>query len=591
MADIASPNPRIMNAPKTSDNHLLRAISRGDYRRTYLVYVRKSTDEADNQKNSITYQKAENGRFAERLGLPIAPLTFEGFCTDGVISERHSGFKEDEELAVTPQGLVQYRINRPKFQRLVQFLTKGHFKGVVVLSWDRLSRNRGDDTVIRKLMRRGIDVKFAYAQYDDSSAGELHMDIDGMFAQHHSRITSEKVRLATKANRLAGKCTYRAPIGYLNTGSMEHKPRDPDRAPFITEMFKLYATGNWSLADLARLAMDQGIETVPVRGPRSKAEILADDADIKSVPKVSRPLTENHISRVLSNPFYTGRVIGPDGAYIPSTSHAPLVSDHLFDAVQLRLGNRTVSRHYTKKLDHPFRGLVRCADCRRAYVPYAKKGHLYFRLRCAFGCSNTLKNCSMTYVASRIAGAIADLTLADDELAEIEARCSTDIVQLQEDQHRRFDRRDRKAKRLRSDLAYLQSSRLALLRSGAYTPEALVKEEDLLKREIKRLDEEDSVSDEAMDQTMQDVVTVTELLKSLSSGYQLANPIEQDRIARVILTELFISQNTVRISPQMAFQPFMDRKSAVCDPTAWLTELVALKWKADLALTIRSQAA
>ena len=62
-------------------------------------------------------------------------------------------------------------------------------------------------------MQKGINFHFIYAQYEKTSSGELHMDVDGMFAQHHSRVTSEKVILATKNAREKGICTYRAPIG------------------------------------------------------------------------------------------------------------------------------------------------------------------------------------------------------------------------------------------------------------------------------------------------------------------------------------------------------------------------------------------
>jgi hypothetical protein len=62
-------------------------------------------------------------------------------------------------------------------------------------------------------MRKGIDVRFVYANYDKTSAGALHMDIDGMFAEHHSRVTSEKVRLTTWNLRERGVVTYKAPIG------------------------------------------------------------------------------------------------------------------------------------------------------------------------------------------------------------------------------------------------------------------------------------------------------------------------------------------------------------------------------------------
>ena len=306
-----------INPAKT--NKTTNAATKADFSASYLIYARKSTDEADSQKNSIEYQTREDQRFAEGNGLTVATVSIEGLCKDGVIAERHSGFKEADGLSFSKDGLVQYRIERPKFQQLVQLLNARQFQGVICLCWDRMSRNRGDDTIIRKLMRQGVDVQFVYASYDKSSAGELHMDIDGMFAQHHSRVTSEKVTLSTRTNRQKGKCTYRAPIGYLNPGSMDHKPHDPERAPIITEMFKRYATGTWSLSDLARFANEQGMTTVPMRRPRTPQEMLADEP--VELPKVSRPLTENHISRILGNPFYTGQVLGDDGCYHRSTSH------------------------------------------------------------------------------------------------------------------------------------------------------------------------------------------------------------------------------------------------------------------------------
>ncbi len=287
------------------------AIEAREFPRGYFIYNRKSTDEADSQKNSIEYQKRENVRYAKAQGLPIAPINLDGFCSNGVISERHSGFKERHDLSFSKDGLVQYRIERPKFQRMVRLLNDGRFKGVICLCWDRMSRNRGDDTVIRKLMRKGVDIRFVYATYDKSSAGELHMDIDGMFAQHHSRVTSEKVALSTRANRQKGKCTYRAPIGYLNPGNMDHKPHDPERAPIIKELFKRYATGAWSLSDLAAFANEQGMTTVPMRRPRTPEEMLS-DAPVE-LPQVSRPITENHVSRILGNPFYVGKVLGENG--------------------------------------------------------------------------------------------------------------------------------------------------------------------------------------------------------------------------------------------------------------------------------------
>jgi site-specific DNA recombinase len=230
-------------------------------------------------KNSIKYQRSENTRFAYREHLPIAQLTIDGFCTDGIVSERHSGFKEDIELGFGKDNTVQYRVERPKFYRLVQFLSQGYFKGVIFLCWDRASRNKGDDTILRKMMKAGVDVRFTLASYDKTSAGELHMDIDGMFAEHHSRVTREKVTITIRNKRAQGVCTHRAPVGYLNEGRMEHKPFDPVRAPIIRQLFERAATGRWSLADLAHWAIEQGFTMPPMRRRRTEDEILAEEED------------------------------------------------------------------------------------------------------------------------------------------------------------------------------------------------------------------------------------------------------------------------------------------------------------------------
>ncbi len=429
-----------------NEKELIEAILKGTFRDFYLIYNRRSMDEAESQKNSISYQKSENTKFALRERLPIAQLTIKGFVADGIISESHSGFTEDDDVVITEDGLVQYRIDRPKFQRMLQFVSQGYFKGVICLCWDRISRNKGDDTVIRKLMRKGVDFRFAYAEYEKSSSGALHMDIDGMFSQHHSRVTSEKVTITIKNSREKGWCTYRAPIGYLNNGSMEEKPFDPERAPVIQQMFELYATGDWSLSDIARWANEQGFTTVPMRRRRTKEEMLAEEDEIEEIPKVARPVTENHISRILTNPFYTGKVLDNDKKYVPSASHQALISEELFNEVQKQLKKKTTSIHYTEKLDQPLRGVCRCAYCERVYTPYVKKGIQYYNARCVKDCKNTDKNLSFEQIDKKVSGLITSLYFTDEEIEQMDARAGTEIALLEEKRHKTLDQVERKKK-------------------------------------------------------------------------------------------------------------------------------------------------
>ena len=86
-----------------------------------------------------------------------------------------------------------------------------------------------------------------------------------------------KVILAPgQESRWAWRAGFQATVLYLNQGNMEHKPLDPVRAPIIRTMFELAATGDWSLAALARYVLEQGFTMPPVRRPRTEEERLAE---------------------------------------------------------------------------------------------------------------------------------------------------------------------------------------------------------------------------------------------------------------------------------------------------------------------------
>jgi site-specific DNA recombinase len=563
---------KTMEPTAKHEEQLFKDIKAGKYRHCYLVYIRKSTDEPDNQKNSIPYQKAEGFKFTQREQLPVAPVTLAGFCVDGVISERHSGFKENNDLTFSKDGLVQYHIDRPKFQQLVQFLSLSLFKGIVCLCWDRLSRNKGDDTIIRKLMRKGIDVRFVYANYDKTSAGALHMDIDGMFAEHHSRVTSEKVRLTHWSLRERGVVAYKAPIGYLNQGTMEHKPFDPERAPIIKKLFEFYVTGDWSLADLSGFANEQGLTTAPSRRRRTPDEMLAEEDKEVEIAKVSRPMTVSSIQKILTNPFYTGRTFGNENNYVRSVSHEALVDDELFNRVQTLLKQKNVSLHYVDKLELPFRGLIRCAECRRVYTPYVKKGIQYFGARCAATCANTKKSFNISFLEKEVAKLIASLVFAEVERIQLDASTATEVTRFEEKRLNQIDLNDRRKKKIREDLTYLRTNKLQLLKSGVYTPEMLLQEETGLNAELATLQEQEVISDLSMQAVMADIRKLSELVKTGSAYYEMAKSPEKERISRIIFSELLISQNTLRFKGKNGFQALENRILLICDPIAWLSE-------------------
>jgi site-specific DNA recombinase len=554
---------------------LEKDILAGKYKDQYLTYGRRSDKDPNNQKNSLNFQKKQAILYAKQNSLSVALITIPGFCTDGVISEKHSGFEEDDEFTVSAGGQVTVSISRPKFRRLIGYLSRGLFKGVLVLCYDRISRNSTDGALVKKLIRQGTDIRFVWAKYEKNASGSMHMNADQMFAQHHAENTSEKVRETIEEVRSQGKVTNRAPVGYLNEGNMDWKPFDTARAPIIKRMFVL-AAEDWSLSDIAQWANEQGFTMPPQRRKRSADEMLMDeddeDAYFKNTPKVERLVTAAGVHKILTNKFYIGLTHGNDGAWVPSVSHEAMVDTVLFDQVQLSLQKRKVSVHYADKMPLSHRGLVRCG-CGRVYTPYPKKGINYLYSRCKKDCTNTQKSITAAELEKAIGDVIKQLVFTEDEKTEIDARTSTDIALLDNKRQAELDRIDRRKRKVREDIAYIGTNKLTLLRSGAYTPEDLLAEESKLTAELNQLQTQEAASDTSMSQVIQEAIKLSELLDNVAAIYDFAESSEKESIIRAIFSELTMSEKTLQFQCKNAFKALESRFLPTCDPTGIRTPI------------------
>ena len=556
-----------------------KEIESGKYRDYYLIYNRKSTDDKENQQNSISYQKAENMRLVLRDKLRIAMVSLKGFCVDGMVTEKHSAFKTNDAISFTKDGQVRFAIERPKFQQVVYFLSKRFFKGVVFLSWDRASRNSRDEMIIRELMDVGIDFRFVNAKYDKSSAGELHKDIDAMVSKHRSRDTREKVTYTFRNLREKGVVTNRAPVGYLNQGDMYKKPFDTERAPIIKSMFELAATGEWTLSALTRWANDHGLTMPPMRRRRTEEEKAAeeDDEDKIKIEKICRPLDPGDTERILKNPFYYGMTRGNDGEWLRSISHEPLVSKELYDKAKQALRARRQSKHYNNKLPISYRGIFTCAECGRTYTPYNKKKHIYLGARCSESCTNTRKNVSASVLESKVGELINRLTFSNGELSDIEGKTQSDINNIENKRNIALEQSDRRKKKIREDLSYLRENRITLMKAGVFSPEAYVEEEHRFNAELLALQEEEQAADTSTHEIIIEVIKLSELLKNAYLHYYFGNSEEKERIMRTVFSELKFSGDTLQYQCKNGFRSLQCRFLQLGDPTESRTPLPSLR--------------
>jgi len=404
----------------------------------------------------------------------------------------------------------------------------------------------------------------------------LHRDVDGMFAQHHSRVTSEKVSLNIKNQRSRGFCTSKAPVGYLNTGTVEHKPLDPIRSPVIKQLFEKYATENWSLADLARWANAHGMTMPPTRRRRTAEELLMEEVEDTQVEieAICRPLRANNVYAILRNPFYTGRIKGNGKNLIPSNSHTALVSVELFETVQRQLHKKNTSIHYTKKLVSPYRGFVRCLHCTRTYTPYTQKGIMYYGCRCRTGCNNKSKNFNISFLEGEVGEILKRLSFTDVELAELNTRTEADDGRMEENRNSEVERIERKRRKSQEDLTYLQVNKLALLRTGVYTPESYLEEEMRLGKEVIQFESEIQSSGISMQEVASDIKELSELFKDLYLTYEKANSTEKEEVIRKLISELLYCENTLAIKCRNGLEVLESRLVVDCAHTSWISELV-----------------
>ena len=143
--------------------------------------------------------------------------------------------------------------------------------------------------------------------------------------------------------------------GYLNTVDRLPDGRrvaivriDPERGPFITLAFQLYASGEYSLSQLAAELDRLGLRSRPTK--RSSGAALGSSV----------------LQRLLRNRYYVGDIVykrGKPEETIFRGRHEPLIDQDTFDCVQQRLDEKRVAGERPQTQKHYLRGSLFCDAC------------------------------------------------------------------------------------------------------------------------------------------------------------------------------------------------------------------------------------
>ena len=242
---------------------------------------------------------------------------------------------------------------RPEFQQMIAYLREHpNVRYVIVYMLSRFARNRLDDALmVATLEKLGVKLISAVEKnIDDTPTGRMLHGMLAVINEYASSQSGEDVKYKMGQKAKNGGTITRASVGYLNTVEHIEDRRvrtviiDPVRGPLIRTAFELYATGEYTLADLADELYERGL-----RMPRNAR-----------YPE--RGISTNHLAVVIRDDYYCGWITYAGQKY--KGRHEPLIDEDLFDRVQDIADSRTQSQELRRIHHHELKGSLFCGSCR-----------------------------------------------------------------------------------------------------------------------------------------------------------------------------------------------------------------------------------
>ena len=375
-------------------------------------------------KRAVSYIRVSTREQAQRGG------SEEGFSLP---AQREANKRKAQSMGAlvvkefADRGESARSANRPELQKMLAYLKEdGGIDYVIVHKLDRLARNRADDVEINRAFEEaGVRLVSTSENIDQTPGGMLLHGIMCSIAEFYSRNLANEVIKGMGEKARNGGTLGKAPLGYMNVRARDEHGRevrtialDEERAPLIRLAFTEYATGNWTVRQLADHLNTLGLSIPPT--PRRPA----------------KPITATRLHEILRHPYYKG-VVTFQGVEYPG-KHEPLVDGQTWQTVQTILASRRYGERQ-RIHNHFLKSTVVCGQCgARLSVQNAKnsKGTIYPYFVCARRCR--LHDCAFTavlidVVEDRIVELYRAIELSAEDRTQIEHYLHDELAQIEGD--------------------------------------------------------------------------------------------------------------------------------------------------------------
>ena len=485
----------------------------------YVIYARKSSESEERQILSIEAQLAELQEYSAKEKLEIV-----------------ASFQE-ARTAKEP--------GRTKFAEMLSFLQSGKADGI--LSWhpDRLARNSIDGGQIVYLLDTGKikDLKFPTFWFENTPQGKFMLNIAFGQSKYYVDNLSENIRRGHRAKLRRGVYPGSAPLGYLNNHRTRDIDVDPERERLIRKGFELYATGKYTLKQIARAFKDMGLRS-------HKGNVLAVSC----------------VQRMLSKSFYYGLFEFNGETY--QGTHEPIITKKLFDQCQEVMKDR--GHIMTRKSENffPFRGLLTCGECKCAITAETQKGHNYYR------CTKKRVMCSQKYIREEL---LTDQVKSFLQKVSLPSQDTEKVLrELDKDEQKAKENNRATLQNLKLELSDLNARLDKLL--SAYLDELVLVEEYAAQKQ-KMLDERAGLKEEIReieDGSVSWLEPARAFVKSLNYAAELVQSVDKLEMTTFLKQ---IGSNHILIDKSFSFSPKIPYKLTAERSEAGFSDLQNPVWR------------
>ena len=449
-----------------------------------LIYIRVSTEEqATSDRHSLKTQVELCKRAIPEMGYELA----------------ENGVYEDAGRSAT-------NMNRPGLQDMLIRIEEDKSIGAVfVQDTDRLARNANDHLLIKTLLKKHSAILVSVSQpgLEDTPEGNFMDLIIAGVNQLQSQITARKTMKSMEQKFNSGGWPTKAPFGYLNAVEPDDEKKriiivDEERSPFACEAFRLYATGDYSIAEIRDLLYQRGMRSLG-----------------------GKMIAHSKLNELLKNPLYYGEMHW--NGLNKKGNHTPLIKKILFDRCQRIMAEH--NRYLCRRRKHDFllRGFVFCEldGQRHTAEHHPTKGKSYYH--CSR--SNNRAKCSDRYV----------------ETYELEDQVQVKFNEMQfsEEFIRKIEERvryiyEKKKKSVGSEKKQLMTTKVNLeikleaaeekLLSGILSDEGFERAKKRYREQINAIDNEIIKLDRSKNLKVDVIQQILGLARNISESYENAKP-------------------------------------------------------------------